>query len=95
MVPLKTDVFVKLWGLPVIVRSNGRKNEHFLRFNFPHNCWKETKLSVVNIESHCVKSVPLPHPRETSYMSMISDKQARDGRTGLFKCGNAGDFARA
>lgn len=58
MVPLKTDVFVKLWGLPVIVWSNGRENEHFLRFNFPHNCWKETKLSVVNIESHCVKRVP-------------------------------------
>lgn len=46
-----------LQASPVIVRSNGCENEHFLRFNFPHNCWKETKLCVVNsgASSYCVK----------------------------------------
>lgn len=35
-------------GLMLLFGLMGQENEHFLRFNPPHNCWKETKLSAVN-----------------------------------------------
>lgn len=56
------QMFSQTCGDDVIVWSNGQENEHFLRFNFPHNCWKETKLSAVNIGGYCVKWVHVARP---------------------------------
>ena len=57
------QMFSQTCGDDVIVWSNGQENEHFLRFNFPHNCWKETKLSAVNIGGYCVKWVHVVPPQ--------------------------------
>lgn len=45
--------------------SNFSENEHFLRFNSSHNCWKETKLSAVNIQC-IVWKVSLLQPTENT-----------------------------
>lgn len=60
-------------GDNVIVWSNGQENEHFLRFNFPNNCWKETKLSGVNTGPIVQSKLLLASPSLQIY-SMDADR---------------------
>lgn len=53
-------------GDNVIVWPNGQENEHFLRFNSPHNCWKETKLSAVNTGAFVRSRSPMCRVRRAS-----------------------------
>lgn len=46
-------------GLMLLFGLMGQENEHFLRFNPPHNCWKETKLSAVNSGAPLCRAGPL------------------------------------
>lgn len=45
-------------GLMLLFVLMGQENEHFLRFNPPHNCWKETKLSAVNSAAPLCRAGP-------------------------------------
>lgn len=79
----------------------GRENQHFLRFNPPHNCWKETKLSAVNSRAPLCRAGGAPrvlvrralsHGRPTLNTHVLTEQEAGLKRPNWCFC-LAGRFA--